>query len=149
VKILDVASGRSLASLSSKGAEILSTAFSTDGKKAATADFEGTIRIWDVSSSGNGRADEIHVLNSRAQGVGDVKFGPDGKSLVVASEGIVNLWELNVGTSQRTLSLPRQATRGSIEYFNQPHFAGLSGDGRLYFHADRQTLKTFDVRTGA
>src|SRR5262249_15119601 len=149
VKILEVASGRSLTSISIKGAEIFSTAFSPDGKKAATADFEGTIRIWDVSSSDNGRADEILVLNSHAQGVGDVKFGPDGKTLVVAADGVVNLWELNVGTSQRTLSLPRQGARSSVDYFNHPHFAGLSGDGKLYFQADKNALKTFDARTGA
>lgn len=148
VKFVDIASARALAALSGKGTEILAVSFSADGGKAATADVGGVIRLWDVARATEGRAEEVLTLTSPALGVGEVRFADDGKSLVVASNDIVNVWELSTGTSNRTMSLGGPNLRTVDDFMNQPFFLGLSHDGKQYFRSEKNALKTFDVKTG-
>jgi WD40 repeat protein len=149
VKLIDVSSGRVLTTLSSKGIEVLATSFSADGGKAATADIGGTIRLWNVARAGEGRAEETLTLNSPALGVGEARFSADGKSLVVASNNVLNVWELSAGTSTRTISLGGQNPRLAEDFTNHPYFVGLSRDGKLFFRNEKNTLKSYDVQTGA
>ena len=57
---------------------MLSLAFSPDGKRLATTNFENTIEVWDVSS---GRA--FFTLKGHSDWVESVGFNPDGKPIVM------------------------------------------------------------------
>src|SRR5262249_10982586 len=105
---------------------------------------------WNVANAVTSRpAEMILTLSSSALGVGDARFSADGKSLVVASDEIVNVWALSAGAAAKTLSRRRQNPRTADDFLSRPHFIGLSSDAKLYFSSDKTTVKTFDTRTGA
>src|SRR4051794_21812679 len=67
------------AALRGHTAPVRSVAFSPDRKTLASADVDGTIRLWEVAT-GKGRAPLQGHLNL----VGSVAFSPDGKTLASA-----------------------------------------------------------------
>jgi transducin (beta)-like 1 len=65
----------------------------------ATASFDNTIRIWDVS---NGQC--LYVLEDHSGPVYSVSFSPDGQYLVSGSmDQTVNVWRLKDGTLAKTM----------------------------------------------
>ena len=71
-------------------------AFSPDGKILATADSDGTARLWNVATRRQIGA-PIRVRRARVLGVA---FSPGGKVLATAdSDGTARLW--NVATRRR------------------------------------------------
>lgn len=72
---------------------VLALAFSPDGKRLASADYDGTIRTWDATS---GRA--IQVLRGHACEATGVAFSPDGKTLASCGrDHTVRLWNVESG----------------------------------------------------
>ncbi len=150
VKLLELPSGRSLATLSGSGEDYLATAFSVDGKMGATAAYDGMIAIWDISAATTtGKAEIVRTLSSSAMGVGDVAFSPDGRSLIFASAEAVSTWELSAGTAMRNLSIEKPRIKSGDDFLTQFRLASLSDDGKLYFSGDRSAFKVFEARTGA
>lgn len=115
VMLWDVVAGKSTAALnghpdqgcfSKLFAMVSSLAFSPDGKRLASASWDGTINLWDVAA---GR--HVTTLSEKRFGVLCVAFSPDGKSLASAgleevpgppsgpttSTGLVRLWDVSTG----------------------------------------------------
>jgi WD40 repeat protein len=64
---------------------VTGTAFNTDGSILATSNFDGTIKLWDMS---DGR--ELLTLTDQPQSLGGVGFSPDRRTLVAArADGMV------------------------------------------------------------
>ncbi len=150
VKLLDVSGGRSVATISSDGAEMQAVTFSADGKRAATGAFDGSARIWDIGAAAStGRTEIVRTLSSSAMGVGDVVFNQDGRSMVVSSYDSVSLWELSTGTAMKTLSLNKPRPQSFDDYAGQIFVASLSVDGKYFFSGAKGALKVYDTRNGA
>lgn len=80
-----------------------SFAFSPDGKRIASLDFNGNIRIWDTST-GKERC-------RLGEGVGNperLAYSPDGKLLAVAEPQDIRLWDTASGKCIRKLPRPRR-----------------------------------------
>jgi WD40 repeat protein len=149
-RLLDFTSGRKLTDLRGKGFECMAVAYARDGRRAVTADLQGTIRIWDLAKTdAGGEAENTLIIRSDAMGIADVRFAAGGKSLVVASNRSVAQWDLGEGTAARTVSTGKTNPQTSDELLEQPFNSGLSRDGRVYFNVDKNLLKSFDTRTGA
>jgi WD40 repeat protein len=61
---------------------VVSVAYSPDGKTLASASYDGTLKLWDVTSG-----KERTTLRGHTGCVGSVAFNPDGKALASAIMG--------------------------------------------------------------
>ena len=86
VSVLEMASGRTIARLSGLTGQVTTTAFSRDGTLVAAAARD--VGIWEVPS---GRS--VQVLRLAAEEVDDIALGPDGKTVVVASDKSATVWD--------------------------------------------------------
>ena len=122
LKVYAADSGELLLALSGHGKDVLSAAFSLDGKYIATGSADTTVRIWDASSG-----EFLRVLEGHAAGVGGLAFSPDGKLLLTSSEdGMLIMWDVQTGEILRSLqdftvfkaSFSPDGTRVAVATFN-------------------------------
>jgi WD40 repeat protein len=67
--------------------------FSPDGKLALTASWDGTVRLWEVSTG-----KELQVLSGHTWSVNSAVFSPDGKWILTASvDSTARIWEVSTG----------------------------------------------------
>ena len=77
------------------GGAVIGVAFSPDGKLLATADGDGTVRLWNPATRQPVGA-PLPAATGPGGSVFDVAFSPDSKLLAsVYSDGTVRLWEVS------------------------------------------------------
>jgi WD40 repeat protein len=90
ILVLDISTGQELLHLRGHTETITSMAFSPDGRRLASADHYGTVKLWETVT---GR-EVLSLLNGRGDHVTGVSFSPDGCHLVSTSKsGTIMVWD--------------------------------------------------------
>ncbi|HEY5731513.1 MAG TPA: helix-turn-helix domain-containing protein, partial [Anaerolineales bacterium] len=116
-------------------AEVWSVAYSPNGKRIATTNWNNAAKVWDAESG-----QLLMTLIGHTESVNGVAFSPDGKLLATASDdGTAKIWDANAGKEILTLS----GHNGPV------HDISFSPDGKhLSSASDDGTAKVWNVKTG-
>jgi eukaryotic-like serine/threonine-protein kinase len=138
--VFDTATGRLITEHGSGHASpIAAMAFSGDGANLATADAEGTIKIWADPEKLNSKTTALLTLKGHQGAIKSVHFSIDGKRLLTTSaDKTARVWDLqNAGAAIRPLERAR---------FNL--LARFSPDGQLIAASNGRTVRLWDAATG-
>jgi WD40 repeat protein len=101
LRLYQVADGKLIAVLGGHGDVVFSVAFAPDGKHVASASFDKTVRLWDLSAAPRLQ----NTLTHHSDFVYGVAFSPDGKWIASCSKDhSVRLVEVTTGKSLFTYS---------------------------------------------
>jgi WD40 repeat protein len=88
-RVWDPATGQGVLTLKGHTFQVAAVAFSPDGKRLATAAFDGTAKVWDAATG-----QETLTLKGHTVGLNSVVFSADGSRLATAdSGGTVRIWD--------------------------------------------------------
>ena len=90
VKLWDVATGKSIATLEAHEAQVLSVSFSSDGAILASGSSDGTVKLWDTETWQRTTTFSGHEGDFSA-----MAFSPDGTTLATGSWNGVELWDMD------------------------------------------------------
>src|SRR5262249_56496317 len=110
------------------------------GGKLATADVEGTIKVWADADELPANGTALRTLKGHQGTITAVGFSSDGKRLVSGSaDKTARVWDLeNAGAAIR----PLERSRGD------GFVARFSPDGQLIAAADGSSVRLWDATTG-
>ncbi|MFD3582130.1 AAA family ATPase [Streptomyces sp. NPDC058683] len=116
------------------------TTFSPDGKTLATAAYDRTVRLWDVSDPTRPKALGKPLLGHTSW-VSSAVFSPDGRTLASAGDdGTVRLWNVSDPKHPASLGTPLSGHDGTI------YLVAFSPDGHTLATADEDhTVRLWDV----
>jgi WD40 repeat protein len=131
IKVWDVRTGRAVGTLSGHTNRILSTAFSPDGQRLASAGRDGTVKLWDLQTG-----HEVLTLRGHHGTVHSVAFSRDGNRLVTAGDDrTVRVWDgtpLKAEASQEVTLRGHNAGVCSVAFNpNGLQFASRAYDGTV------------------
>jgi len=93
LRIWDITTGKVIREFVGHTKEILSIAYSPDGRVIASGSWDRTIRLWDVKTG-----EKLSVLPGHSAAPKSVVFSPDGKRLISSdSDGGVKFWDVATG----------------------------------------------------
>lgn len=115
-------------------AAVTNVAYSTDGKRLASASYDQTVKVWDTTSG-----EVIHTLKGHTGMVWSLAFSPDGKRLVSAGwDREARVWDTNSAQELRKIS-----GRAVI------YWLAFSPDGKwLASGNDDGTVQVWDAASG-
>jgi len=135
LKIFDAESGALLESFAGEAATPEWQEFSPDGSRFISPGSDGTVRVWESTST-----PQMRVLSGHDGYVGSVAFSPDGKQLITACEdGALRFWNTSDGAAVATLRHHSSSVR-SVAYV-------VDGDQIITASYDR-TAAILDAATG-
>ena len=139
VRLIDVASGKPVATLAGHAETVRSVAFSKDGRLLAAAGGlparKGEVKIWDVE-----QRKILVTINGHTDCIYAVVFAPDGKSIATSSyDKLIKIWDVETGKEIRTLK----------DHIDAVYALAFTPDGkRLVSGAADRTIKIWNPATG-
>jgi len=133
--MLAAAASPAIAGLTGHNDRIHAVAFGPHGKLLASGSYDGTVRLWDVSTH---RPSGTPLRVTRGQ-VYSVAFAHNGTLASGSSDGMVRLW--NVGTHQQ-LGPPIHASDGDVNSVAFSPDSGMVASG-----GEDGTVRLWDVHT--
>jgi len=125
---------------------VIGVAFSPGGKLLASAEADGTVRVWDPATGQPARTIRADTTgpNAGSIGVNGVAFSPGGKLLATAdADGTAELWD--PATSQPARTIPADTTGPNADSIGVNGVA-FSPDGKLLATADADgTVRVWEV----
>jgi len=144
IRLFDPVAGINLAMIVGRKDQA-SVSYSADGKLLATTDFDGAIKIWDVSAAATARSvTQAATLGRAALPVESVAFSGDGRALAVGGANGGGVWDLNTGVALPTIAAPT-VTRGA----DNPSAIAFNNDRSLIASAaGGRSIKINEARSG-
>lgn len=114
--------------------QVLSVAFSPDGKLLATGDVNHEIHVWQVADG-----EQILTCKVDAGWLWCVAFSPNGRWLASSANCTVNLWDIQT----------RECIKSFSGYTDRVFSVAFSPDGRLLASGSEDRLvRVWDIKTG-
>jgi hypothetical protein len=125
---------RDLRTLRWHTAAVKALAFSADGRRLASADAGGGVRLWDLAGAKGSRP-----LRGHTAAVHALAFSPDGTRLAAAdNEKVVKVWDANTGQLVHTL----KGHTGPV------YSVAFSPEGKLLIAAGSSAVRFWDADSG-
>lgn len=123
VSVWDAMTGVEISRVFHEG-EVVSAAFSPDGKYMVSGGYDNTAIVWETMT-GTEVARKSFVAN-----VGSVSYSPDGIHIITSTDDSIHIWEAMTG-------------RAIVRIVNSGHLAGISPDGRRLLSITCDEQRTF------
>jgi WD40 repeat protein len=132
---LDAPGGALLRTLAGHSDSVTGVAVTPDGKRAVSASFDGTLKVWDLDTYR-----ELRTLAGHSDSVTGVAVTPDGKRAISASDDkTLKVWDLETGRALLTLEGHTDRVNG----------VAMTPDAKCAVSASADhTLKVWDLDTG-
>ncbi len=124
-----------LRTLTGHAGEVYAAAGTPDGRRAVSASWDHTLKVWDLETG-----QELRTLTGHPDKVNGVAVTPDGRRAVSASaDSTLKVWDLETGAEVCTLA----------GHAGEVYGVAVTPDGRYAVSASQDnTLKVWDLETG-
>ena len=143
VKVIDVPTWQTRATLTKHTDWILSASFSPEGLIFATSDRAGNVYVWET-----GTAESMHTLRGHRGAVTDIDWTSDGNQCItVGEDGTVRFWDMHTGEETRQWSAHDDGVLSAATASTGELITAGRDDSLKVWSADGNLITTIDLES--